>query len=148
MNNHIATRDLQQKPFYGVIKEFEHWVVLFRDKQVTIGSLIIMSKELQAQSLGELSPAAWSEFGTVTAFVERIITDAFGAEKFNYLALMMIDPEVHFHVIPRYSQPVHFMGTTFIDPDWPRATQRIALELDSDTLEAIKATLLRAAAQA
>lgn len=135
-------RNLQDKPFYGLIKEFEHWVVLFRERQVTIGSVIIMSKELDKESLGEVSANAWSEFGEVSAFVEHMITKAFGAKKFNYLALMMFDPEVHFHVIPRYSVPVNFMGREFIDPDWPGATKKIAMDLDEETLSAIKNKLL------
>lgn len=135
-------RNIQEKPFYGMIKEFEHWVVLFRDKQVTIGSLIIMSKELDKTSLGSVSSAAWEEFGRVTAFVEQTLTKAFGAEKFNYLALMMYDPEVHFHVIPRYSTPVNFNGKEYMDPDWPNATQRIAIDLDEKILNAIKDKIL------
>jgi diadenosine tetraphosphate (Ap4A) HIT family hydrolase len=135
-------RSLQDKPFYGLIKEFNHWVVLFRDKQVTIGSVIIMSKELDKESLGDVSAVAWREFGEVSAFVENSIRKAFGAEKFNYLALMMFDPEVHFHVIPRYSTPVTFMGKDFIDPDWPSATKKIAMGLDEDTLDAIKDRIL------
>jgi diadenosine tetraphosphate (Ap4A) HIT family hydrolase len=137
-------RNLREKPFYGLIKEFENWVVLFRDKQVTIGSVIIMSKELDKRSLGAISAEAWGEFGKVSAYVEATITKAFGAEKFNYLALMMVDPEVHFHVIPRYSKPVVFNNHTFIDPDWPNATKRVAMELDQKTLKAINNELLRA----
>lgn len=136
-------RNLHDNPFYGVIKEYEHWVVLFREKQVTIGSVIIMAKDTQKQSLGSLSAEAWSEFGAVTHDVEAMLTAAFGAEKFNYLALMMYDPEVHFHVIPRYSKPVEFAGITFTDPDWPEATKRIALPLGDETLQAIEKELLR-----
>lgn len=135
-------RDLNNKPFYGVIQEFEHWVVLFRDKQVTIGSVIIMSKQLDKDSLGDVSAQAWQEFGQVCKFVEHRLHKAFGAEKYNYLALMMRDPEVHFHVIPRYSQPVQFSGREFVDPDWPNATKRIAIDLDKATLEAIKNKIL------
>lgn len=138
-------RDLSASPFYGVIKEYEHWVVLFREKQVTIGSVIIMSKHLEADSLGALSPDAWAQFGEVSRDVETMITSAFGAEKFNYLALMMIDPEVHFHVIPRYSKPVQFAGQEFIDPDWPAATQRIALELTDEMKRAIETRLTEVA---
>ena len=139
-------RDIEKSPFYGVLKEYEHWVVLFREKQVTIGSVIIMSKQLDKQSLGDVTPEAWAEFGTVTGNVERWLRTAFGAEKFNYLALMMVDAEVHFHVIPRYSKPVRFEGQDFIDPDWPEATKRIAMELPSDMLKSIEATLAKAAA--
>lgn len=140
------SRNIQENPFYGVIKEYEHWVVLFREKQVTIGSVIIMTKDTDKQSLGSLSAAAWSEFGVVTHDVESMLASAFGAEKFNYLALMMYDPEVHFHVVPRYSKPVEFAGMTFTDPDWPEATKRVALPLDSDALKAIEEKLQQEAA--
>ena len=35
------------------------------------------------------------------------------------MALMMVDPQVHFHVLPRYAEPQAFDGTTFADPGWP-----------------------------
>lgn len=130
-------RDLTTQPFYGVIKEYKHWVVLFREKQVTLGSVIIMSKHTEQSSLGALSEEAWAEFGTVCKDVEALVRSAFGAEKFNYLALMMYDPEVHFHVVPRYPEPVEFNGMTFIDPDWPEATKRIGLDLDQSIKDAI-----------
>lgn len=136
------SRNLKENPFYGVLKEYTHWVVLFRQKQVTIGSVIIMSKQLDKQSLGAVSAEAWAEFPVVSADVERWLTGAFGAEKFNYLALMMYDPEVHFHVIPRYSKPVVFEGREYVDPDWPEATKRIAMDLDAQTLAKIEAKLL------
>lgn len=135
-------RDLNEKPFYGVIKEYNHWVVLFRQKQVTIGSLIIMSKNLAARSLGEVSAESWGEFGQVCSDMEALLKKAFGAEKFNYLALMMLDPEVHFHLIPRYSKPVNFAGKEFIDPDWPGATKKVAMELDQETLDKIKEKII------
>ena len=116
--------------------------MLFRDKQVTIGSVIIMSKELDGVSLGEVSPEGWAEFGLVCRETEALLNDVFGAEKFNYLALMMIDPEVHFHVIPRYSQPVVFEGQTFVDPDWPGATKRVAMDLDAGVLDHIRQAML------
>ena len=33
--------------------------------------------------------------------------------------LMMVDPNVHFHVIPRYSEPQSACGLTIPDPGWP-----------------------------
>ncbi len=137
------SRDLVENPFYGVLKEYQHWIVLFRSKQVTIGSVIVMSKHTAAQSLGALSSEAWSQFGEVCKDVETAITGAFGAEKFNYLALMMDDPEVHFHVIPRYSKPVEFAGGVFVDPDWPKATQRIGLTLSDEVKQLIEQALLK-----
>jgi diadenosine tetraphosphate (Ap4A) HIT family hydrolase len=33
--------------------------------------------------------------------------------------LMMVDPTVHFHVIPRYSEPRDWGGLQFADAGWP-----------------------------
>lgn len=55
---------------------------------------------------------------------------------------MMYDLEVHFHVIPRYSRPVNFAGREFVDPNWPGATKKVAIDLDAETLEAIKNKIL------
>ena len=37
----------------------------------------------------------------------------------NYLMLMMVDPHVHFHVIPRYAKPRRFADIDFPDSGWP-----------------------------
>lgn len=134
-------RNLSEKPFYGVLNEYEHWVVLLRDKQVTPGSVIIMDKTVKARSLGGISPEAWSEFGIVSKDVESWLTEAFGAEKFNYLALMMKDPEVHFHVIPRYSQPVKIGDNEYTDKDWPLKTEMNAQTMPEEDVEIIKKKL-------
>jgi len=39
-------------------------------------------------------------------------------EKFNYLALMMVDKNVHFHVIPRYSTKINHNNKIFVDSGW------------------------------
>jgi diadenosine tetraphosphate (Ap4A) HIT family hydrolase len=33
--------------------------------------------------------------------------------------LMMVDPNVHFHVIPRYSKPRQWRKIQFVDACWP-----------------------------
>lgn len=137
-------RDVATDPFYGVIKEYTDWVVLFRYRQVTIGSVIIMSKSDKSR-LGDLTSEQWAGFAEISHDVEQWLSEAFGAEKFNYLALMMKDPEVHFHVIPRYSRPVEFAGKTYVDPDWPLATERQALSLTDDELDAIKNKIIEVA---
>jgi diadenosine tetraphosphate (Ap4A) HIT family hydrolase len=34
--------------------------------------------------------------------------------------LMMVDPLVHFHVVPRYQAPRAFQGTDWVDKNWGR----------------------------
>lgn len=123
----------KQKFLYdkSLVKEYKHWVVLFRYKQVTPGSMILLAKSGKL-SLGDLSAEEWAEFAEVSHDVERWTREAFGAEKFNYLALMMHDPEVHFHFIPRYSKPVLVLDQEIGDPDWPSKTDMRPQDLSDD----------------
>lgn len=128
-----------------VIKEYEHWVVMLRLTQVTVGSVIIAAKS-SATSLGELSPEIWAEFSMVSEEVETWLSEAFDAQKFNYLALMMKDhPNVHFHVIPRYDAPVFIDGKEFIDVDWPLKTELNETKMSETTKDMIKNRILEAA---
>ena len=129
------------------IKQFNHWTVLFREDQITPGSLIIVLNDLSKRSLGDVPSAAWAEFGEVCSFIEVTVKNVFPAEKFNYLALMMGDKEVHFHVIPRYSKPIHINGNEYTDPDWPLATKLQTLDMDKKTTEHIHQLLIRSASE-
>jgi diadenosine tetraphosphate (Ap4A) HIT family hydrolase len=84
-----------------LIAEFEHWVVLLRPAQPTLGSLVLAAKS-DATAFGNLEAAAHSELARVTKAIEAALSEAVGYEKINYLMLMMVDPHVHFHVLPRY----------------------------------------------
>lgn len=125
----------------SLLKEFQHWVVLLRPKQVTVGSLVIAAKS-DALHLGELTEEVWAEFSTVSRSVELALINAFKAEKFNYLALMMVDPNVHFHVIPRYSKSVDLLGVEFTDPEWPKKTEMNPVEVTDSQQEELKRRLL------
>ncbi|MRT94247.1 hypothetical protein EMN46_14995 [Ancylomarina sp. 16SWW S1-10-2] len=55
----------------------------------------------------------------------------------------MSDPEVHFHVIPRYSQTVSYHSQEFVDTDWPKPidfTQNHN-SINAEQLELIKKTI-------
>lgn len=117
-----------------IVMEYEFWVVLVRVNQVNPGSLVIVCKE-PAQALGEVSAAAWVEFQLVAKETEAALTSAFGYDKINYLALMMKDREVHFHVIPRYADKQRFLNQDWIDVDWPEKTNLgVQTVLDDDQI--------------
>ena len=101
------------------VKEYDNWVVLLRPKQVTLGSLVLAEKSA-ATSYGGISPEAMAEQRLAVMELEATLKSAFGPEKFNYLMLMMVDPNVHFHVIPRYSAAKAFDGQDFEDTGWPK----------------------------
>ncbi len=102
-----------------LLREFGHWVVLLRPKQVTLGSLVLACKG-EVTRLGDVGPAAFGELATVTAQLEAALERAFQPDRFNYLLLMMVDKHVHFHVLPRYSSPREFVGTRIVDRRWPK----------------------------
>ena len=101
-----------------IIRSFQYWSVMLRPAQATLGALVLAAHE-PAETFSQLSPASFTELHTITGQIESALAKAFQYDKINYLMLMMVDPDVHFHVIPRYAQPKPFAGMEFIDAGWP-----------------------------
>jgi diadenosine tetraphosphate (Ap4A) HIT family hydrolase len=101
-----------------LVREFEHWVVLVRPAQVTLGSLILAAKS-DATAYSALPREAFAEQADAVAAIERALGAFVAYERINYLMLMMVDPNVHFHVIPRYSEARRWNGIEFADLGWP-----------------------------
>ena len=101
-----------------LIQEFDHWVVLLRPAQVTLGSLILAARS-DATAYSQLSDAAFAEQAIAVRVIERALARFCAYERINYLMLMMVDPNVHFHVIPRYSEARSWGGIEFPDEGWP-----------------------------
>lgn len=113
------------------------WNISLRPAQVTIGSLVL-SLDRECPVLGGLTIEDASDLGVAFKEIEKIYNETFQPDKINYLALMMVDEQVHFHVIPRYSRPVIFQGQQFPDKNWPMPTDVTdALTLNDTTLLAI-----------
>lgn len=122
-----------------LIREYEHWLVLLREPQATLGSLVLCAKS-EATEFSALSTEAHVEMGKVVGELEHGLKAAFAYEKINYLMLMMVDPNVHFHVIPRYSEPQSACGLTIPDPGWPALPQLgVAQEISAAERDALKA---------
>ena len=112
-----------------LIHEYDHWVVVLRPAQPTLGSLVLAAKS-DATAFGALPPEAHSELATVTAAIEAALTQAVAYQKINYLMLMMVDPHVHFHVIPRYEGEREWSELSVTDAGWagpPALGQAVAL---------------------
>ena len=101
-----------------LIAEYAHWVVLLRPAQPTLGALVLAAKS-DATAFGDLPAEAHAELKTATAAIEAALAQAVGYAKINYLMLMMVDPHVHFHVLPRYEGERSGAGLTVADAGWP-----------------------------
>lgn len=130
------------------IAETDHWLILLRPKQPTFGSLVLVCKEA-VQAFSEVSPAAFADLQVAVAGIERLLKDQVDYEKINYLMLMMVDKDVHFHVLPRYAGVREHEGQTFADAGWPAAPALgSAVELSSDAVERLAARFAEAWVQA
>jgi diadenosine tetraphosphate (Ap4A) HIT family hydrolase len=105
-----------------LLREYVHWCVLLRPQQATLGALVLAYKGV-AQALGDVGAEGCAELARVSDDIEKALTSAFGYDKINYLMLMMLDPDVHFHVLPRYAAAQRFSDTEFVDPGWPGPPQ-------------------------
>ncbi|MGI9415015.1 MAG: HIT family protein [Hyphomicrobiales bacterium] len=101
-----------------LVHDYKHWSVLLRPAQATLGALVLVCKD-PAQAFSAISPAAFAELERVTGDIERALSAFRPYQKINYLMLMMVDKDVHFHVLPRYETTQTFEGETFPDPGWP-----------------------------
>ncbi len=117
--------------------ETDHWVVLIRKKQVTLGSLVLAAKR-NFISASEMTPEENQEFPIVVGRLEAILRKAFAFDIINYLCYMMVDRHYHFHVIPRYETMRDLDGRAWVDGGWPALPQMSAEEETSEVLQKLR----------
>ncbi len=101
-----------------LVADYEHWVVLVRPAQPTLGSLILAARG-DATAFGDLADGAHAELRTITRHIEAALHQLVAYERINYLMLMMVDRHVHFHVIPRYAGDRRLDNLVIADLGWP-----------------------------
>ncbi len=102
----------------ALVKEYSNWIVLCASRQATLGSLLLVCKD-KVTAFSKISDASFAELPKVIREIENNLQKLFQNDKINYLMLMMANPEVHFGIIPRYTQEREFAGVTFRDNGWP-----------------------------
>jgi diadenosine tetraphosphate (Ap4A) HIT family hydrolase len=126
------------------VAEYDRWVVLLRPRQVTLGALVLVCKS-PARAFHEIGREAFAELERVTTDIERALGRVVAYEKLNYLMLMMVDPDVHFHVIPRHSGTRRLGSLEVADAGWPGPPDlKSGVEVDAT----MRAALLRTLAEA
>lgn len=101
-----------------LIRDYRRWVVLLRPHQATLGALVLICKDA-AEAFSDISADAFAELQQVVGDIETGLGRFRPYQKINYLMLMMVDRDVHFHVLPRYETTQTFEGMEFPDAGWP-----------------------------
>jgi len=124
-----------------LVREYSHWVALVRPAQVTLGSLVLCAKS-DVDSFGTLEPAAFAELAHIIPTIEQALKAFCDYDRINYLMLMMVDRQVHFHVLPRYDGLRSFDGAPFTDRGWPGPPDlKSAVALDINILHSMRVAL-------
>jgi len=122
------------------LREYRHWIVALRGKQITLGASVILLKRAEP-SMGALTKREAAEFPEVAAWWQERVGLLWQPDRFNYIAAMMKDPFVHFHAIPRYAASREFNEQTYEDRSWPGLIEFVDLSTPPTDLVAIRAVL-------
>lgn len=106
----------------SLIREYGYWTVQLRPQQATLGALVLVARS-DVTAFSALKAPAFAEMQVAVNHIEETLGRLFAYDKINYLMLMMTDPQVHFHVLPRYAETRTFGGLAFDDPGWPGPPQ-------------------------
>ena len=123
-----------------LVAEYEWWSVLLRPKQPTLGALVLAAR-CDVDAFSALPAPAFAELSVVTAAIEKALRSFCDYAKINYLMLMMVDREPHFHVLPRYDGVREFQGQSFEDAGWPKQPR---LDAVIDLTPALRAAMIDA----
>jgi diadenosine tetraphosphate (Ap4A) HIT family hydrolase len=123
------------------ITDGDHWTLSVRPLQPTIGSLIL-SVNRELAELSELSQSESEALGVALRQAAASLKVVFKPDKINVFCLMLIDPLVHFHIIPRYSRVVEFAGRRWADKDWPGQIDITANQADHAAVKMVQKELM------
>ena len=77
------------------------------------------------RDLYQVNNEEWIDFAQVVEKLEKSLTQTFQPTLYNWSCFKNSvfrdenpNPEIHWHFIPRYQEPVNFEGISFPDPDF------------------------------
>ena len=125
------------------VRSYAFWTWSVRPMQCTLGAGVL-SLNRPCPAWGETTSEENAELAQVISDAEHKLKSCFAYDKINFLMLMMVDPHVHFHVIPRYAGPTRRYGLEWVDAAWPKLPDFYSGITDGAVLEQIRSDLLSA----
>ena len=123
------------------IKQFMHWTLLINYMQPTLGSaLVVLNRHVS--DLSDIKLYEAKDYWDITNLLEKSLKLSFNPQRINHLMLANAVKHVHYHVVPRYSEPREFEGMTFTDEKFGHMPILTKSRLDEKILGSIKAKIL------
>ncbi len=101
-----------------IIKQTDGWTWSAFPNQCYLGRVQFTLRRKCEGSLASLSQEEWSDLRVCLVEYEELIGKAFAPDRFNYVQLGNVWPQVHVHAIPRYQKPPTWNGIAFPDTRW------------------------------
>lgn len=120
-----------------LIHETEFWIWSLRPVQATLGAGVLSLKR-ECPVFSELNQEEFMDLNRIIKVIEKTLKQTFNYDIMNYLMLMMVDKQVHYHVIPRYERTIDLAGTSWKDLGWPGVPNLAGNELDMHELHEIQ----------
>lgn len=116
--------------------ESDYWVWSLRPLQGTIGAGVLSLKR-ECPILSQATAEEFADLEKIVKVIEKTLKDCFDYDIMNYLMLMMVDKQVHYHVFPRYENTVTLNGKEYKDPNWPKPPELAGEALSDEEMQAI-----------
>lgn len=132
----------------GIIAFTDHFKAIIHPNQSSLGAVLVATRRHVAR-IADFSPEEAAEFVPLLAVLEPAMERAFGAPLVNldYQRNWAFrkenpdppwrdgkpNPHVHFHIVPRYPDPVEFHGLRWEDPNFgePFVWGKVAVPAES-----------------
>ncbi len=99
------------------LHEGKYWNVIMSFNQEYLGRCIVYLTSRNIPDTLALTPDEHKElWDDILPRLTAAIKKSFNADRVNYAHLANREKHVHWHVVPRYDNPVIFQGIEFIDP--------------------------------
>lgn len=88
-----------------------------RPHPATLGAGILSLKR-ECSTFSELKLEEYADLNNIIKVIKVTLTKTFNYDVINYLMLMMFDKPFHYHIFPKYENPIEILDKIWKDENW------------------------------
>lgn len=125
----------------NILLKTKYWSWILRESHPTLGSTVLMINR-ECYELNELTSEEILDYHRIVKVIEETLKSLFEYSQINYFQLMMLDRNLHIHIIPRYSQDKYYENEKWADENYPGLPDLSKDKLNSNKLFSIKRDII------